>query len=250
MSASVVAQVAGDRTRCTTLRSAPPISLRETPDGLYLVASGAGPVGGDDLHVDVDVRCGASLVVRSAGATMVLPGPSGKPSSLRVRARVRGTLRWEPAPTILVTGCDHRVTTRIDLSEGAKLLWREDVVLGRHDEPTGSLLQRLHVDRAGAPLLRTELPVGPRWPGAGGPAGTDGAHVVSSLLVVGLDEPLLPDDADGAVLRLADDAWLVTALSGRERHPHPARGRELEVEDPTRHGLPVSEGRRTRTAMT
>jgi urease accessory protein len=212
VSAAVVAEVAGDRTRCTTLRSAPPISLRETPDGLYLVASGAGPVGGDDMHLDVDVQSGASLVVRSAAASMVLPGPSGKPSSLRVRARVRGSLRWEPEPTILVAGCDHRATATIDLAADATLAWREVVVLGRHDEPSGSLLQRLHVDRAGAPLLRTELPVGPRWPGAEGPAGTGGALVVSSLLVVGLDEPSVPDGADGAVLRLADDAWLVTAI--------------------------------------
>ena len=218
MTAAVVAELARDRTRCTTLRSAPPISLRDTPDGLYLVASGAGPVGGDDLHLDVDVRCGASLVVRSAAASMVLPGPSGEPSSLRVRARVHGSLRWEPEPTILVAGCDHRATTTIDLAAGASLVWREVVVLGRHDESTGSLLQRLHVDRAGAPLLRAELPVGSRWPGAEGPAGTGGSLVVSSLLVVGLDEPALPDGADGAVLRLADDAWLVTALSGRERH--------------------------------
>jgi urease accessory protein len=213
VTATVVAELAGDRTRCTTLRSAPPISLRETPDGLYLVASGAGPVGGDDLHLDLDVGAGASLLVRSAAAVMALPGPTGAPSSLRVCARVRGSLRWEPQPTILVAGCDHRATTTILLAAGATLLWREVVVLGRHDEPTGSLLQRLHVDRDGAPLLRNELPVGPRWPGADGPAGTDGAGVVSSLLVVGLEEPTLPDDANGAVLQLADDAWLVTSLT-------------------------------------
>jgi len=215
VSAAVVAELAGTRTRCTTLRSSPPISLRDTPDGLYLVASGAGPVGGDDLHVEVEVGCGASLVVRSAAASMVMPGPSGEPSSLRVRAQVRGSLRWEPEPTILVAGCDHRTSSTIELAEGAKLVWKEVVVLGRHDEPTGSLLQRLHVDRAGAPLLRSELPVGRRWPGAEGPAGTDGALVVTSLLVVGLDEPVPPDGLDGALLRLADDAWLVTSLSGR-----------------------------------
>jgi urease accessory protein len=236
MSARVVAEVAGDRTRCTTLRSAPPISLRETPEGLYLLASGAGPVGGDELCLDVEVQCGASLVIRSAAATMVLPGPSGKPSSLRVRAEVRGSLRWEPAPTILVTGCDHRVTTTIDLAEGADLVWREEVVLGRHDESTGSLLQRLHVDRGGTPLLRTELPVGPRWPGAEGPTGTDGARVVSSLLVVGLDEPALPAGVEGAVLRLADDAWLVTALSGRERHPNWGAGPPVAA----RRAMPAS----------
>lgn len=214
MTADVVAERTGDRTRCTTLRSAPPISLRDTPGGLYLVASGAGPVGGDDLRIDVDVRCGATLEVRSAGASLVLPGPAGASSSLRVRARVRGSLRWEPEPTILVAGCDHRTTTTIDLAPTATLVWREVVVLGRHDERTGSLLQRLHVDRAGAPLLRTELPVGPRWPGAEGPAGTGGWRVVTSLLVVGLDEPAPPVSSSAAVARLAEDAWLVTALSG------------------------------------
>ena len=215
MRAAVVAERVGAATRCTTLRSAPPISLRQTTDGLFLVASGAGPVGGDELHLDVDVGPGASLAVRSAAASMVLPGPTGKPSSLRVRARVRGALQWQPEPTILVFGCDHRATTTVDLAVDATLLWREVVVLGRHDEPTGSLRQRLHVDRAGAPLLRTELPIGPRWPGADGPAGTDGARVVSSVLVVGLAEPALPEGADGAVLQLAEDAWLATALTGR-----------------------------------
>ena len=215
VSAAVVAELVGHRTRCTTLRSAPPISLRETPEGLFLVASGAGPVGGDDLRLEVDVRCGASLTVRSAAAAMALPGPSGQPSAVRVRARVRGALRWKPEPTILVAGCDHRATTTIDLAVGATLVWREVVVLGRHDEPTGSLLHRLSVDRAGAPLLRNDLPIGPRWPGADGPAGMDGALVVTSLLVVGLDEPPATEGGDGAVLRLADDAWLMTALSGR-----------------------------------
>ena len=223
MTAGVVASpTVGGGTRCTTLRSAPPITLRETADALFVVASGAGPVGGDELCLDVDVRAGASLVVRSAAASMVLPGPSGTASSFRVRATVQGALRWAPEPTILVAGCDHRATTTIDLAPGATLAWREVVVLGRHDEPTGSLLQRLHVDRAGAPFLRSELPVGPRWPGAAGPAGTDGAVMVTSLLVVGRTEPPPPDGARSAVVRLADDAWLVTALWGRRGLPRSA----------------------------
>lgn len=215
MSAAVVAERAGGRTRCTTLRSEPPISLRDTPNGLYLVASGAGPIGGDDLHLEVDVGHGAAVVVRSSAASMVLPGPSGAASSLRVRATVQGALRWAPEPTILVAGCDHRTSSSIELGPDASLWWREVVVLGRHDERSGSLLQRLHVDRAGVPLLRTELPIGPRWPGAAGPAGTDGARVVTSVLVAGLPAPTVPAGVDGAVLQLADDAWLVTSLSQR-----------------------------------
>ena len=227
MSALVVAELAGSRTRCSTLRSAPPISLRDTPDGLYLVASGAGPVGGDDLHLDVDVRPGASLVIRSAAASMVLPGPTGLPSRLTVRARVAGSLTWAPEPTVLVAGCDHTSVVRLSLAAGATVEWRESLVLGRHDEASGSMLQRLHVDRDGRPLLRTEVPLGPRWPGAEGPAGTDGARVVTSTLVVGRSKPDRP--GAGAVLRLADDAWLVSELSGRERHAHAAQRDDVAV---------------------
>lgn len=220
MSAAVTAEVtAAGRTRCTTLRSAPPISLRETPDGLYLVGSGAGPIGGDDLGLDIDVRAGASLVVRSAAAVLALPGPSGAPSRLEVRVRVSGSLHWIPEPTVLVAGCDHTTSTRIELLGDAHVVWRETVVLGRHAEPSGSMLQRLRVDRDGRPLLRNELPLGPRWPGAEGPTGTDGARVVSSTLVVGGVEPVA---AAGAVLQLADDAWLATEV--REPRVGAARG--------------------------
>lgn len=51
--ATVGAERVGERTRCTTLRSAPPISLRPTPDALYLASSGAGPIGGDDHRLDL-----------------------------------------------------------------------------------------------------------------------------------------------------------------------------------------------------
>lgn len=216
MTAAVVASATTLRggTRCTTLRSAPPISLRETAEGLFLVASGAGPVGGDDLELDVAVGAGASLVVRSAAAQLVLPGPTGAPSTLTVRARVEGSLVWGPEPTVLVAGCDHTTTVHLDLAGGASVDWRETVVLGRHGEASGSMLQRLVVERGGRPLLRNEVALGPRWPGSEGPASTNGARVVTSTLIVGRGAPRAPDG--GAVLQLAHDAWLVTCL-GRYR---------------------------------
>lgn len=210
MSAAVVAERTRRGTRCTTLRSAPPISLRETPEGTFLVASGAGPIGGDELSLHVDVGSGASLVIRSAAAQLVLPGPSGAPSRFKITGNVAGSLTWAPEPTVLVAGCDHTTSTHLDLAPGATLDWRETVVLGRHGEASGSLLQRLVVDRAGQPLLRNEVPLGPRWRGATGPAGTDGARCVSSALLVGLHPPSHP--GDGAVLQLAADVWLITRL--------------------------------------
>lgn len=208
------------RTRCTTLRSSPPISLRDTPDGLHIVGSAAGPLGGDDVHLDITVADGASLTIRSVAAQVVLPGPRDGPSISSVSATVgeAATLRWLPGPLVLAQGCDHRTTVTLSLGATATLVWRDEIVLGRCGEPGGSVLQRLRVDRADRPLLRNDLALGPRWPGAGGPAGSGDATAVCTLLVVGeATPPLHPDPSVRAVTcQLAPDAVLVTAL-GRHR---------------------------------
>jgi urease accessory protein len=209
--------VAGER--CDVLRSDPPLTFRETPAGLHWIGSAAGPIGGDDLALDVELEDAAALVLSSVAASMAHPGPSGEPSSFRLTARVGegAELRWQPRPLVLVRGCDHRATTELDLAAGARVVWREEVVLGRHDEPTGSLAQRLVVDRAGLPLLRTELAVGPRWPGSLGPAGVAGARAVGSLLLVGMapDPAVTPATVRLAVQVLDASAVLVTALGDR-----------------------------------
>jgi urease accessory protein len=185
--ASVGAERVGERTRCTTLRSSPPISLRPTPDALYLASSTAGPIGGDDLRLDVDVAAGADLDIRTVAAGLVHPSAHGHSSRFDIDVAVAGgaTLRWLPEPTVLVQGCDHRTVSTIRLASGASLVWRDEVVLGRHDEPSGSLLQRLRIDLAGRPLLRNDLALGPAWPGADGPAGVGRARAVGTLVAVG-----------------------------------------------------------------
>lgn len=220
-SAAFTASAVAGVTRCTTLVSSPPLSLRSTPEGLFLVGSGAGPIGGDELSLDVTVEADASITLRSAAASMVLPGPTGTPSTMTVRAAVSGSLTWRPEPTVLVAGCDHRASAYISVAPGGRLSWREEIVLGRHREPSGSLLQRLHIDVDGRPLLRTELPVGPRWPGSAGPAGLDGAGAVGSLVAVGWGKPASPSntaDVRAAVVHLADGAWLVTVLASSAAH--------------------------------
>jgi urease accessory protein len=217
MKARAQLRVAGER--CDVLRSDPPLTFRETPAGLHWIGSAAGPIGGDDLALDVELEDAAALVLSSVAASMAHPGPSGEPSSFRLTARVGegAELRWQPRPAVLVRGCDHRVSAELDLAAGARLVWREEVVLGRHDETSGSLRQRLVVDRAGWPLLRTELAVGPRWPGSLGPAGVDGARAVGSLLLVGLAiaPAVTPPDVRLAVQTLDASAVLVTALGAR-----------------------------------
>ena len=216
--ARVEAVVVGGRTRCTVLRADPPLTFRETPAGLHWVGSSAAPVGGDDLELSVHLGPGACLRMTSVAAALAYPGPTGAPSSTRVTGVVGagGRLAWEPRPTVLVRGCDHRSSAALELAAGASLVWRDEIVLGRHQDEAGSVRQRLAVTREGRPLLRTEVAAGPRWPGSLGPGGTAGAKAVGTLLVVGpcgeapgVDAAL----ARGSVQWLAVDAVLVTAVA-------------------------------------
>lgn len=226
--ARVVVERRRERSRCTTLRSEPPLTFRSTPDGLHLVGTSAGPVGGDELALDVVLAAGTELTVHSVAAQLVLPSPVPVPSTMRVRVRVGegASLRWLPEPTLVVRGADHRVTVTIDLAQDADLVWRDEAVLGRNGEPGGSLLQTLRVERRGRPLLCTEVALGPAWPASGGPAGTGGARVAAATLLAGRPAraalahrggtPTIGSrGVRGAAYLLADDAVLLTALGNR-----------------------------------
>lgn len=227
-------------TRVRRLRSDPPLVLRPTglagPEPLQrwklgessaarvaLVGGAASPLGGDHLRLDVEVGCAASLVLRGVAATLVLPGPHALASTSEVRLRVGSgaTLVWLPGPMIAASGCDHRALTRIDLAPGARLLAREQLVLGRHGERPGSLRQRLRVTIGNRPLYDQELRAGPDAPGWDGAAVTGGRRAVGSLLVVdsawtdpeGPHLPAVASSTDVARLPLDGPAVLVTALA-------------------------------------
>jgi urease accessory protein len=162
--AAVATRVDGaGRTRVTVLRSDGPLALRATPDGIYLVGAAAGPLGGDDLALDIDVGPGACLVLRSAAAMVALPGRRGGPSALRITARVgvAGRLDYAPQPTVAAAGCHHGTHASVELGPGAELRWREELVLGRDGEAPGRCASRLDVTLAGAPVYwRARTPRG------------------------------------------------------------------------------------------
>jgi urease accessory protein len=223
------------RTRLTRLRSEPPLVLRlVNPAGrepllrwnlggrgaarVSLVAAAAGPIGGDRLRLDVVVGPGAVLVLRTVAASLVLPGPHGEPSStgLGVHVAAGATLVWLPEPVIAAARCNHRSTTRISLERDARLLAREELILGRHGEAPGTISQRLRVMLDGRPLHDQELRIGPETGGWEGAAVTGGRRALGSLLVVdpALDaaDPAAVADADSALLPLRGAAVLLTAL--------------------------------------
>lgn len=222
------------RTRVGTLRSAAPFVLRPThPKGpepwtagdsgaarICLAAGAAGPLGGDELALGIDVGAGSTLVLRQVSASLVLPGPRGEWSALRIGVRVGsgGTLSWLLEPMIAARGCRHRSDVRVELEAGARLVLREELLLGRHGEQPGDVVQNLRIRYDGRPLLHQQLAVGPTAPGWDGAAVTGGRRALGSLVVVdpawASDPPertLLGDTA--AVMPLPGPAALVSVLA-------------------------------------
>ncbi|MEU9416525.1 urease accessory protein UreD [Streptomyces sp. NPDC051000] len=198
--------------------------------GVMLVGAMSAPLGGDHLTVEATIGAGARLGLRSAAATLALPGRGGEPARYDVRLTLAegARVRWLPEPLVSVRGSDLRVTTRVELAPTARLLLREEQVLGRTGELPGLLRSRLTVDRAGRPLLDQEVACGPGAPGGwDGPAGLAGHRALGQLLVVDPAFEQAPPAAAvlgefAAVTPLSGPAVLVTALA-----PDALRLREL-----------------------
>lgn len=151
-----------------------------------LSAGAAGPLGGDRLHLDVVVGDGASLVLNEISATLALPGTTGDRSLMSIDVQVGegAAFIWLPEPVIAARGCDHRQEVRVRLAEGARVLLREELIMGRHGEQAGTLAQRVRVTRGGGVLYDQELRLGGRHVGWDTPAVAGSAKCVGSTLVV------------------------------------------------------------------
>jgi urease accessory protein len=200
-----------------------PLLVRETgPGRVHLVGGAAGPLGGDELRVDLEVAAGARLVVRTVAASLVLPG-RGR-SHLHVTAVVAGQLHWQPEPIVAVRGCDHLAESTVELSATATLYWQEELVCGRHGEQGGDLVLTTTVRRDGRPLYRQDLAVGPGTPGACGPAVLGSGRTAGSVIEVDpryAQRPALPRVCPGgALMPLAGPGYVATAVAD---HAHDLR---------------------------
>ncbi|MFC5787264.1 urease accessory protein UreD [Streptomyces aureus] len=197
--------------------------IRSTgPDArVMLVGAMSGPLGGDHMSVEAHATAGARLRIGSVAATIALPGQAKGEARYDVRLTVDdgAELHWLPEQLISACASDLRVTTRAELAPGARLVLREEQVLGRTAEEPGRLTSRLTVHREGRPLLDQELACGPGAPGGwDGPAVLGGHRALGQLVVVKpefeKDRPppaLLGENA--ALTPLAGPAVLVTALA-------------------------------------
>jgi urease accessory protein len=196
-SASIAVDVDAGRPRIRWTH-AWPIVLRPTGDArVHLVHGAGGPLGGDELRLDVRVGAAATLAVRSAGATIVQPGRSVLPARWDNSALVGADamLDWGPEPTVVTDGATLHTSLRVDLGTGARAVIREVVVLGRHGSVGGRYLGRLDVAVDGVPLLAHTTLLDGADRALGGPGGTAGARAVGTLLLAGrsgTDGPSFP----------------------------------------------------------
>jgi urease accessory protein len=213
-------------TSLPVLESDGPLALRRTRSAgdearVLLVGAMSGPLGGDRFAVEADVGTGARLRVGSAAATIALPGQTKDEARYDVRLTVAdgGELHWLPEQLISAGGSDLSVSTRVELGAGARLVLREEQVLGRVGEEPGRLTSRLVVMVAGRAVLDQELACGPGASGGwDGPAVLAGHRAVGQLVVVRpefAEQPATarPVGEHARVMPLAGPAALVTALA-------------------------------------
>jgi urease accessory protein len=150
------------RTVPTTQFGEAPLLMRVTDRGrcgltVHFVGGAAGPLKGDCLTTDVTVGDGATLRVRSVAASLVQPGSSASASvaSVTVAVGSHATLDWHPQPLVSVAGSDHVQRTTVAIADdAASVSWIEEIVLGRHGEPSGRLTLQQRFTLGGRPLMQ------------------------------------------------------------------------------------------------
>jgi urease accessory protein len=138
--------------------------------------------------------------------------------TIKVEAGAR--LEYLPEPVVVSAGARHATVIRATVADGATLLLRDELLLGRHGEAGGAARSVLHVGYAGRPLLRQSLEVSGADPVSLGPTLLNGHRAVGTLLWVdsafrepeGAPVPAVTGEAV-AVMPLAGPGILVTALA-------------------------------------
>ncbi|MEU9119044.1 urease accessory protein UreD [Streptomyces sp. NPDC048506] len=232
--ARILAAARSGTTALPVLDGDGPFELRRlrslgTQARVCIVGAMSAPLGGDRLRFEVTVQQGAALHITSAAATLALRGPTSAPATYDVHLTVgdHARLHWLPKPLICAAGSDLRQTWTIDLAPSARLVLREEQILGRTGEPPGHVTTRLTVRRGGRTLLDQQAAYGPGEPGWDGPAVLAGNRATGQLLVVDpAFEENAPEvrllggarqDSQAVLTPLAGPATLVTAVAPDSR---------------------------------
>lgn len=186
----------GDSTRPVQRRHKGPLRVQkhlyaEGPDVCQhiIVHPPGGIAGGDRLDISASTGRGAWAQLTSPGAAKWYRAASPACQSLELRVEPDATLEWLPQETIVFSGAQAELTTRIDLRGNARLCYWDVVALGR--PASGERFERGHFQshldvRRDGQLLWHERQ---RIVGGDGllnsPIGLDGRTVFATLLMSG-----------------------------------------------------------------
>ncbi|WP_282288230.1 urease accessory protein UreD [Pseudomonas sp. PS02302] len=186
----------GDWTRPTTRRHLGPLRVQkhlhaEGPEVCQhiIVHPPGGIAGGDRLDIDVSVGATAWAQLTSPGAAKWYRADSAAHQQIDLRVAAGATLEWLPQETIVFSGAQARLATRIELEGDARLCYWDIVALGRPasaERFTEGLFQaHLDIRRDGTPLWHERQ----RLVGADrlldSPIGLAGQPVFATLLITG-----------------------------------------------------------------
>lgn len=181
---------------------------RTAADTVHLISAAATPLGGDSIAVRIVVEAGARLRVRSAAATVVLPGSATVESHSTWDLQVDGELDLDLEPTVIAGGSRHVAGTRLRLSRDGQARVRESVQIGRTGETLGYWSGSMHADLDGTPLLRHRVELG-------GDTVADDVLGSPRACVSELRYPQTSFESKGMVLELAAGGALATWQGGR-----------------------------------
>lgn len=134
---------------------------------LYILHPPGGVVGGDELHINVDLKNQASVLITTPGATKFYRSGSAEAKG-KLAHQIQTllvsddcALEWFPQENIFFDNTNSQLSTRIELEESARFMGWEINCYGRPASKelfeNGKVATRLEVYRDGAPLVLDKL---------------------------------------------------------------------------------------------
>lgn len=131
---------------------------------VYLLHPPGGLVSGDTLHTTLKVGEHAQVLCTTPGAGRLYRARSDRRPQQQINTLVlaaASTLEWLPQESIVFEGAHAKLQTAVELAESARFIGWEITALGLPASnallTTGSLVQRLEINRQQRPLLREQL---------------------------------------------------------------------------------------------
>ncbi|MFF8556341.1 urease accessory protein UreD [Streptomyces sp. NPDC015501] len=177
---------------------------------IALVGTRAGLLAGDDLRLRITVGPDARLeLVEPSG--LVAYDHRGGASSWRATVDIAagGRLDWDGQPFVVADGARVERAMEVTLAPGARMLWRDTLVLGRSGERGGRLRATTRAVHEGRELLVEDLDLTDRelreLPGILGPNRVIGSVTALGVRPPGPSHPYRADlSGPGAQVRLVD----------------------------------------------